>query len=224
MAIVKTNYLHKLISLQSVKGHWYERRGRVWWLSWELSLASINIISGDYKHSMDLFISSGMNLCYTPIFLLDWCCRYTDPANPGCATLRGKFAMIHLQLHNVAEKLKTPGMHRVNVWNCIHKMWCRVSPQSSLDTVSASPRWMLRMLKYENCARWLRVQQWRQAELGAVNLRSGLEIGNTVPDVKMIRIQSSLAVFRCESELLCWWCCYCDCPPPVIFIVRRLSV
>ena len=51
------------------------------------------------------------------------------------------------------------------------------------------------------------MQQWRQAELGAVNLRSGLEIGNTVPDVKMIRIQtiqSSFAVFRCEAELLCW--------------------
>ena len=47
--------------------------------------------------------------------------------------------------------------------------------------------------------------KWRQAELGAVNLRSGLEIGNSVLDVKMIRIQSSFAVFRCEAgELLCW--------------------
>ena len=44
--------------------------------------------------------------------------------------------------------------------------------------------------------------KWRQAELGAVNLRSGLEIGNTVPDVKMIRIQSSFAVFRCSGVKL----------------------
>ena len=44
--------------------------------------------------------------------------------------------------------------------------------------------------------------KWRQAELGAVNLRSGLEIGNSVLDVKMIRIQSSFAVFRCSGVKL----------------------
>ena len=189
MAIVEADYQHKLIPPQSAKGHWYERRGRVWWLSWELSLASINIISGDYKHSMDLFISSGMNLCYTPIFLLDWCCRYTDPANPGCATLRGKFAMIHLLLHNVAEKLKTPGMHRVNVWNCIHKMWCRVSPQSSLDTVSASPRWMLRM--------YLDVEIWK---LCAMTASAAVAPGRAGGSQPQIRAGNRKHCARCEDD------------------------
>ena len=67
------------------------------------------------------------------------------------------------------------------------------------------------------------MQQWRQAELGAVNLRSGLEIGNTVPDVKMIRIQSS---FRCEAGviMLDGDVVIATVRHPVIFIVRRLSV
>ena len=175
MAIVKANYLHKLISPQSAKGHWYERRGRVWWLSWELSLASINIISGDYKHSMDLFISSGMNLCYTPIFLLDWCCR--------------SFAIIHLQLHSVAEKLKTPGMHRVNVWNCIHKMWCRVSPQSSLDTVSALLRWMLRM--------YLDVEIWK---LCAMTASAAVAPGRAGGSQPQIRAGNRKHCARCEDD------------------------
>ena len=72
------------------------------------------------------------------------------------------------------------------------------------------------------------MQQWRQAELGAVNLRSGLEIGNTVPDVKMIRIQSSFAVFRCSGEkqeiYYAGDVVIATVRHPVIFIVRRLSV
>ena len=116
MAIVEADYLHKLIPPQSAKGDWYLRE------KGQSVMVVLGTIAGEYKYYLwrlqafnGLVYFLGDELCYTPIFLLDWCCRYTDPANPGCATLRGKFAMIHLQLHNVAEKLKTPGMHRVNV-------------------------------------------------------------------------------------------------------------
>ena len=109
-----------------------------------------------------------------------WLCR---------ATLRGKFAIIHILLHNVAEKLKTPGMHRVNVWNCIHKMWCRVSPQSSLDTVSASPRWMLRM--------YLDVEIWK---LCAMTASAAVAPGRAGGSQPQIRAGNRKHCARCEDD------------------------